>query len=232
MKTIICETQEVAVRGAEKIRKILEIKPNAVLALAAGKTMEPLWDRLCALYDAGELSLARARILLVGELLGTAEEKSCRYALENGLLRRTDADPGNCYFPDGDDPAAYDALIEQLGGLDLAVLGIGFDCHIGYNEPGTLFDSGCHRQRITDRTKRQLLQRGFTEEDMPDFAVTMGIRTLCEARDILLLACGEEKAAAVYQMLYAKTMPYIPAAFLQIPLDVTVILDEAAGSRL
>lgn len=232
MKTIICETEKVAPQAAEKIRQVLENKPDAVLALAAGQTMQPLWAQLCALYEQGQLSLSRARILLVGELLGTAEEKSCRFALEEGLLKKTDAESANCYFPDGEDPAAYDALIESLGGIDLAVLGIGFDCHIGYNEPGTLFESQCHVQKLTDRTKRQLLQRGFTEADMPDYAVTMGIRTLTEARDILLLAYGEEKSAAVYEMLYAKTMPYIPAAFLQIPLEVTVVIDTAAGSRL
>ncbi|MBQ9685293.1 MAG: 6-phosphogluconolactonase [Oscillospiraceae bacterium] len=207
-------------------------KPDAVLALAAGQTMPPLWARLREMNAAGELSFRQARILLVGELLGVAEDKNCRCALENGLLRQTDVDPGNCFFPDGDDPAAYDTLIEQLGGIDLAVLGIGFDCHIGYNEPGTLFDTSCHVQKLTDRTKRQLLQRGFTDADMPDYAVTMGIKTLTDARDILLLAYGEEKAAAVYEMLYAKTMPFIPAAFLQIPLEVTVVVDTAAGSRL
>ena len=232
MKTIICETEKVADYAAEKICKILEEKPNAVLALAAGRTMEPLWARLGELHDAGLLSLSEARILLVAELMGVDTEKSFRHALETGLIRKTDVDPDNCFFPDGENHAAYDVLIHDLGGIDLAVLGIGFDCHIGYNEPGTLFDTGCHTQKITDRSKRQLLQRGFTETEMPDYAVTMGIKTLCDARDILLLAYGEEKSAAVYEMLYAKTMPFIPAAFLQIPLEVTVVVDTAAGSRL
>ena len=122
--------------------------------------------------------------------------------------------------------------IAAAGGLDLAVLGLGDNAHIGYNEPGTPFDSRTHVQKLTERTKRQLLKRGFTDKDMPDLAVTMGIRSLTEARGILLLASGAEKAAAVYQMLYAKTTSYIPAAFLQIPSDVTVLLDREASAEL
>ena len=112
------------------------------------------------------------------------------------------------------------------------MLGLGEDCHIGYNEPGTLFDTFTHVQKLTDRTRRQLLARGFSEGEIPERAVTMGVRTLTDARKILLLAFGEAKAAAVFQMLYAKTTSYIPAAYLQIPPEVTVILDVAAAARL
>ena len=190
--------------------------------------MEPLWAAL-----AGQaVSLQNARILCVTELCGVEESKTCRHTLTEGLLDKTDADPANCFFPDPDAPEAYDRLIETLGGIDLAILGIGEDCHIGYNEPGTLFESRTHVQKLTDRTRRQLLKRGFTDEDMPETAVTMGIHDLTRARHILLLAFGEDKAAAVYQMLYARTTPYIPAAFLQIPLEVTVLLDEGAASKL
>jgi glucosamine-6-phosphate deaminase len=176
--------------------------------------------------------MKEARVLCVTELCGAEEVKTCRHALTEGLIERTDLRPENCFFPDPDAPEEYDRLIDALGGIDLAVLGIGEDCHIGYNEPGTLFDARTHVQKLTDRTKRQLLKRGFTEADMPERAVTMGIHDLTKARHILLLAFGEDKAAAVYQMLYAKTTPYIPAAYLQIPLEVTVLLDEKAAGKL
>ena len=229
MKTEICKTNTELVEIAVKaIQNQLNKKPDSVLALACGDTMNPLWARMAEL----ELSLRETRILCVTELCGVEESKTCRHALTEGLLNKTDADPANCFFPDTDAPEAYDRLIETLGGIDLAILGIGEDCHIGYNEPGTLFESRTHLQKLTDRTRRQLLKRGFTDENMPETAVTMGIKTLTEARYILLLAFGEDKAAAVYQMLYAKTTPYIPAAFLQIPLEVTVLLDEQAASRL
>lgn len=232
MKTIICEKNEVSVRGAERIAEAIQNKPDAVLALACGRTMEPLWAQLVTMYTQNKLCFSGVRILCVTEFADVEAGKSCRRALENGLLKNVDVKTENCFFPDPDDPESYDRLVQSLGGIDLAVLGIGEDCHIGYNEPGTLFDSQTHVQKLTDRTKRQLLKRGFTEEDMPQTAVTMGIKTLTGARDILLLAEGGDKAGAVYQMVYAKTTSYIPAAYLQIPLEVTAIFDTEAAREL
>ena len=232
MKTIICEKSQLPEKAADYIAKILQQKQNAVLAMACGETMKPVWKRLADRCEKGELSFAGVRVLCVTEFADAAEEKSCRHALRTGLLEHVDVRPENCFFPDPNAPEEYDRLIERLGGIDLAVLGIGEDCHIGYNEPGTLFEARTHVQKLTDRTKRQLLRRGFTDSDMPEKAVTMGIHALTRAREILLLAFGEDKAAAVYQMLYAKTTPYIPAAFLQIPAEVTVLLDEAAAEKL
>ena len=227
MKTEICKTKAELVEIAIKaIQNQLNTKPDSVLALACGETMKPLWAVLSG------VSMQEARVLCVTELIGAEEAKTCRHALTEGLIERTDLRPENCFFPDPDAPEAYDRLIDDLGGVDLAVLGIGEDCHIGYNEPGTLFEARTHVQKLTDRTKRQLLKRGFTEADMPEHAVTMGIHDLTKARKILLLAFGEDKSAAVYQMLYAKTTPYIPAAYLQIPPEVTVLLDEDAAGKL
>ena len=233
MKTEICKNSAELVEFAAKaVQKQLEAKPDSVFALACGETMRPLWARLAELRKKGELNFHDAHVLCITEFCGVEKAKSCRHALTTGLIEKTDFQPENCCFPDPDDPESYDRLIESLGGIDLAILGIGEDCHIGYNEPGTLFESRTHLQKLTDRTKRQLLKRGFTDEDMPETAVTMGIKTLTDAREILLLATGEDKSAAVYQMLYAKTTPYIPAAFLQIPLEVTVLLDKAAAEKL
>ena len=232
MKTVICEKDEAVRQAAETVAALLRGKPDAVLALACGKTMEPLWAELSRLCQAGACSLRDARILCATELCGVSAEKSCRRALTAGLLERTDARKENCFFPDPDAPERTDALIAQFGGLDLAVLGIGENCHIGYNEPGTLFDTRTHLQKLTDRSRRQLLARGFTESELPGRAVTMGVATLTDARNILLLAFCEAKAAAVFQMLYAKTTSYIPAAYLQIPPEVTVFLDRAAAKRL
>ena len=229
MKTEICKTTaELVEIAAKTIQNQLNQKPDSVLALACGETMKPLW---AALAEHAPV-MKDARVLCITELCGVEEGKTCRHALTEGLLRKTDIKPENCFFPDADAPEDCDRLIESLGGIDLAVLGIGEDCHIGYNEPGTLFEARTHVQKLTDRTKRQLLKRGFTDGDMPEKAVTVGIHDLTQARQILLLAFGEDKAAAVYQMLYAKTTPYIPAAFLQIPAEVTVLLDEAAAEKL
>ena len=234
MKTILCKTDSEWIDAAARIvcKQLTEGRREAVLALTCGETMRPLWDRMAQDVKRGAISLRDVRILCVTELCGVPAEKSCRYRLTKGLLEKTDAKSENCFFPDPGAPEAYDALIEALGGIDLAVLGIGQNCHIGYNEPGTLFDSRTHVQKLTDRTKRQLAERGFTDADIPERAVTMGVKTLTDARELLLLARGAEKSAAVFQMLYAKTTSYIPAAYLQIPLNVTAVLDAGAAEKL
>ena len=233
MKTEICKNgEDLAEIVLKKLQTQLLRKPESVLALACGRTMEPLWGKLSAVCMSGELSMRDARLLCVTELVNTAPDKSCRHALETGLIQKTDIKPENCYFPDPTALEEYYNLIGRLGGLDLAVLGIGENGHIGYNEPGTFFESRTHVQTLTERTKRQLLKRGFTETDIPQEAVTMGVKTLTEARDILLLAVGEEKTAAVYQMLYARTTSYVPASYLQIPLNVTVLLDQEAAKMI
>lgn len=229
LKIIKGEASEIEEQAARQIKDIVGAKPDAVIALAAGRDMMGLYKRLGEMCAAGEVSLKNARILAVTEF---SERHDCENFLREHLLRAADVSEENCFFPDAGAPEEYDRLIGSLGGLDLAVLGIGQDAHIGYNEPATPFDSHTHVQELTDRTKRQLSERGYTEENMPEYAVTMGIKTLTEARNIILLAGGEDKAAAVFEMVYGKTITYIPASFLQIPTEVTVYLDTAAASRL
>ena len=229
LKIIKGEASEIEEQAAQRIKDIVCAKPDAVIALAAGRDMMGLYKRLGEMCAAGEVSLKNARILAVTEF---SERHDCENFLREYLQSAAGASEDNCFFPDAEAPEEYDRLIERLGGLDLAVLGIGQDAHIGYNEPATPFDSHTHVQKLTDRTKRQLSERGYTEENMPGYAVTMGIKTLTEARNIILLAEGEDKAAAVFEMVYGKTITYIPASFLQIPTEVTVYLDTAAASRL
>ena len=229
LKIIKGKASEIEEQAARQIKDIVCAKPDAVIALAAGRDMKGLFERLGEMCAEGEVSLKNARILAVTEFSGRHD---CADLLRERLLRAADVSEENCFFPDADAPEEYDRLIESLGGLDLAMLGIGQDAHIGYNEPATPFDSRTHVQKLTDRTKRQLSERGYTEENMPGYAVTMGIKTLTEARNIILLAEGEDKAAAVFEMVYGKTITYIPASFLQIPTEVTVYLDTAAASRL
>ena len=229
LKIIKGEASEIEEQAARQIKDIVSVKPDAVIALAAGRGMKGLYKRLGEMCAAGEASLKNARILAVTEFSGRHD---CENFLREQLLRTADISGENCFFPDAGAPEEYDRQIESLGGLDLAVLGIGQNAHIGYNEPATPFDSHTHVQKLTDRTKRQLSERGYTEENMPEYAVTMGIKTLTEARNIILLAEGEDKAAAVFEMVYGKTITYIPASFLQIPTEVTVYLNTAAASRL
>lgn len=229
MKTIVCEKEDCCRQAADQIAALIAEKPAAVLALACGRSMQPLFVELAKRCAAGELSLRDARVFAVTEFEACPEELSCRAELERELLARTDLRKENCFFPEGED---YEARIAEAGGLDLAVLGLGDNAHIGYNEPATPYNSRTHRQKLTDATRRQLAWRFGAEEAVPAFAWTMGVKTVLEARRILVLAFGEEKARPAFQMLYARDDSFVPAAFLQLPLNVTVFLDPAAAAKI
>ncbi len=232
MKTVISDSAGALAQAAEHIRAVLEKKPEAVLALAGGRTMARLWAELARLYEAGALSLRRARVFTVAEYEGAPEALTCRRALEEGLLAKTDLAAENCRFLSPETLDSYDKMIEQAGGIDLAVLGIGDNGHIGFNEPATPFDSFTHRQRLTDATRRQNAGLFGGEALVPAFGLTLGIKPLTQARDILLLALGAEKAPAVFRAVYGKTESYTPASFLQLPLEVTFCLDREAAEKL
>ena len=232
MKTVVTSKADAERRAARHIASLLERKPEAVLALTAGHSTAGLYAELARLCAAGEIGLSRARVFAVTELVGVPYEHSCRAVLERELVDKTDLDPNNFFIPDADGCESYDAAIAAAGGIDLAVLGIGLNAHIGYNEPATPFDTRTHVQKLTDATKRQLLAQGEEGRARAEFAVTMGLHTLVEARDLLLLAFGQEKAEPVFKMVYGKTITYVPASFLQLPLNMTAYLDEAAAEKL
>lgn len=232
MKTVILEIDELYDSAAQKIVNTLKRRPDAVIALAGGKTMSPLFAKLSKLCNDGAVSFRDAKILAVAEFVEAEESIRIGAQLQNELISNIDIHPENFHTPEKFSPDEYDELIRTLGGLDIAVLGIGYNGHIAYNEPATPFDSHTHVQKLTDKTKALLSKRGIADEQMPQYAITMGIKTLTDARDIAVIAVGEDKAAAVFQMLYAKTTSYIPAAFLQLPLNVTVYCDRDAASRL
>lgn len=232
MRTVIADKNEIELKAALHVKSVLDAKSDAVLALTAGRSTQGLYDRLSRMCAAGEISFKHARIFSVAEYVGADREHSLRAALERQLTDNIDIPASGVFSPDPGDPDAYDAMISSAGGLDLAVLGIGQNCHIGYNEPATPFDTRTHTQKLTDATRRQLIAAGVPPDRVADSAVTMGIKTLTQARDIILLAFGAEKAEPVHQMVYGKTITYIPASFLQIPLEVTVYLDDAAATKL
>ena len=204
MKTVINNYEACNAEAAAQIRRILRGKPDAVLALSAGRTPRGLYEELSRLCRAGELS----------------------------FREKTDIRPENCRYLSPENLGDYDAQIKAAGGLDVAVLGLGANAHIGYNEPAVPYDSLSHRQKLTDATKRQNAAVFGSEEEVPEYGYTMGIYTLVWASEIIVLAFGEEKAEAVHKMLYARSDSSVPAAFLQIPRDVTVYLDQAAAGMV
>ena len=232
MKTIVAEKEDCIRQAADEIRALLEAKPEAVLAFSAGRTVSGLFRELAARAAAGELSMKRARLFAVTEFEDVPEEKTARAQLLRELVEPTGMPRENCVFLAAETAERYEEKIAAAGGLDMAVLGLGVNAAVGYNEPATPFASLTHRQKLTEKTRAQLANGFGGEEHTPAFAWTMGIRTLVSARRILVLAFGEEKAEAVFRMLYARDDSVIPAAFLQIPPEVRVYADPEAAEKL
>ncbi len=226
MKTIVRETDHIFAVAASQIRNLLLEKPDAVLAVAAGRTMLPLWSRL------GGVSFANAKLFQVAEFVGVPEDQTLRHLTETKMLVGTDFPPENCHWLTEETYTTYDEAIAGAGGLDLAILGIGINAHVGLNEPGTQYATRTRRQKLTVPTREQYHWLFGDAEKIPEYGLTMGIRTLVDARRIMVLASGKEKARAVFDMLYARDDSVIPAAFLQLPPEVTVYADLEAGSKL
>lgn len=227
---MISDFQELLDKAAAQVKALLKEKPEAVLALSAGEDCIRLLERLAGMQQAGELSFARAKFFAVTELCG--KEPYVKSRLNDCFFSRVDAERENCFFLSEEKLEKYDGMIAEKGGIDLAILDIGLNARIGFNEPATPFDSLSHRQKLSDSSRRELAPLFGGEERVPEFGLTMGIKTLVSARDILLISSGESRADAVFNMLYGRNDSFVPAAFLQIPLNVTVYLDGASARKL
>ena len=234
MKTVSSPKEEAVRAAAAHILACIKKKSDAVIALGALDEELAVWDAAAAEAAARGISLAELRLLAVCEFEGPARETeaSVRSRLIAHLVEKTDAQEKNLLVPDAADPAAFDGLISALGGLDLAVLGLGDNARVGFNEPATPFDTYTHCQKLTAKTRAELAPRFSGEENVPLRGVTMGFQTLCRARDIIVIALGEEKATALYRMLYGRDDSVYPAAFLQLSANVTVYADEEASAKL
>ena len=227
---MISDFQELLDKAAAQVKALLAEKPEAVLALSAGEDCIRLLERLAKMQQAGELSFSRAKFFAVTEFCG--EEPYVKSRLNDCFFSRVDAERENCFFLSEEKLENYDQMIAEKGGIDLAILDIGLNARIGFNEPATPFDSLSHRQKLSDSSRRELAPLFGGEERVPEFGLTMGIKTLVSARDILLISSGESRADAVFNMLYGRNDSFVPAAFLQIPLNVTVYLDGASARKL
>lgn len=229
MKTIISSKTDTDKKAAAQVKAILEQKNSAVIALSAGETVKGLYAELADMVRHGEVSFGNAHFFTLYEYEGT---DFCRRMVKENFLDLTDAAEENCVFISEGNISDIDSRIEALGGLDLAVLDIGADARIGLNEPATPFDSLTHVQRLAPATRRELAATFGGEENVPERGLTMGIKTITLAKEIMLFAYGEEQSEPVFKMLYGRNDSAVPAAFLQIPVNVAVYLDEEAAKRL
>ncbi len=219
---------------ADIVEETVRHKPDALIALPAGRTPDALYRELSERNKQGRCCFASVRFFLLAEFEGISpdDERSCAASLRERLIDVTDADPTKLIVPSTDNIDALDEIISSQGGFDLVVLGLGRAGQIAYNEPTTQFASPSHRQKLSPGTCRSLLELYGGELNVPQYAFTLGIRTIVSARKIVVMAFGDEKADAVFKMLYARDDSLVPAAFLQIPADVTVFADADAASKL
>ncbi|WP_372594224.1 glucosamine-6-phosphate deaminase [Actinotalea sp.] len=226
---------------ADRIAGLLAAKPHAVLGLATGSSPLPVYRELIRRYEAGALSFRGASAFTLDEYVGLAEDHPERYrhVIEREFTSHVDLDPAAVAGPDGtaaDLPAACAAYEEQIraaGGVDLQILGIGSDGHIAFNEPGSSFASRTRIKTLTAQTRADNARFfGGDADAVPHHCLTQGLGTVMEARHIVLLATGTEKAEAVHQMIEGPVSALWPATILQHHPHVTVLLDRAAASRL
>ena len=237
MKIIIDNEENIARRAARRYVELLREKPDAILGGATGSTPLGLYAELARLCKAGEISFARARSFNLDEYVGLdgSHDQSYRYFMNENLFKHIDIDLANTRVPDGINTAIaaeYDREIEAAGGIDLQLLGIGVDGHIGFNEPGTPWDSVTHVVELTENT-REVNSRFFASlDEVPTHAVTMGIKTVMNARSIILMAIGKSKAEIVRAFIQGPVTTEVPASILQLHPDGEVYLDPEAAALL
>ena len=237
MKVIIDSAERIAAMAAQQYVALLKRKPNAILGGATGSTPLGLYAELVRLNKAGEISFKDASSFNLDEYVGLdgTHDQSYRYFMDHNLFDHIVIDKTRTHVPSGidvSDPAAYDKQIEAAGGVDLQLLGIGNNGHIGFNEPGTPFGSLTHIVELTEST-REANKRFFNSiDEVPTHAVTMGVKTVMQARSIILMAIGPAKAPIMKEMLQGPVTEKVPASVLQLHPDVTVYMDYEAAKLL
>ena len=238
---ILADAKEIGAVAADAIGELLDRKPNAVLGLATGSSPLMIYDELAARCDAGSMSFAKARGFTLDEYVGLPADHPERYrnVIDRVFVSRVDFAPGAVQGPDGlatDIPAAcaaYEEAIDEAGGVDLQILGIGTDGHIAFNEPGSSLAS---RTRIKTLTRQTRIDNarffGGDAESVPTHCLTQGLATIMAARHVVLVATGARKAEAVHHLVEGAVSAMWPATILQHHPHVTALLDDAAAHRL
>ncbi|WP_030754172.1 glucosamine-6-phosphate deaminase [Streptomyces sp. NRRL F-5135] len=225
---------------ADSIADLLRRKPDALLGVATGSTPLPVYQALAARVRDGAVDVSRARIAQLDEYVGLApgHPESYRSVVEREVVEPLGLAPDAFMGPDGsatDVQAAcerYDRALAEAGGVDLQLLGIGTDGHIGFNEPCSSLASRTRIKTLTRQTREDNARFFDHLDDVPHHVITQGIGTILEARHLVLLATGEGKAEAVAQAVEGPVAAFVPASALQLHPHATVVVDEAAASRL
>lgn len=241
MEVVIADEYTLAELAADAIERLLRTEAAPVIGLATGSSPLRIYDELTTRHKNEGLSFAHAQAFMLDEYVGIADDHPERYrnVIDTEIATRVDFAEGAVHGPDGfaDDLAAasadYERKIVGAGGIDLQILGIGTDGHVAFNEPGSSLASRTRVKSLTQQTRMDNARFFDGDvEQVPKLCLTQGMGTIMEAKHLVLVATGGNKAEAVHQMIEGPISAMWPATVLQMHQHVTVLLDEAAASRL
>jgi len=241
MRIIIAKDYEaLSRRAAILLAGQIILKPDSVLGLATGSTPVGTYHHLVSLYSEGLVDFSDIITFNLDEYYGLAPDNKFSYSwfMEEHLFKHVNNKPENVHIPNGlaQDVKAecqeYEQMIRQAGGIDLQLLGIGRNGHIGFNEPDLKFETQTHLVELDEETIAVNSRFFDSADQVPRHAISMGIKTIMQSRRIILLASGAEKAQVVQEMAYGSITPNVPASVLQLHPDVTVIADREAARFL
>lgn len=227
-------------KAANIISAQVLMKPNCVLGLATGSTPIGTYAQLVEWYGKGDLDFSEVTMVNLDEYKGLTKDndQSYYYFMNHHLFSKVNVNPARTFLPDGTEPDSakaccdYNKIIADVGGIDLQLLGLGHNGHIGFNEPGDTFEAETHCVDLTESTIKAN-QRFFASiEEVPRQAYTMGIKTIMQAKKVLVVVSGADKAAIVKEAFFGAITPKVQASILQMHRDVIIVADEAALSEL
>ena len=236
MRIIKCNNYaEVSRKAANLISAQVTLKPDAVLGLATGSTPLGTYDILVKRCQAGDLDFSEITTVNLDEYVGLSadNDQSYRYFMNHNLFDRINICKDKTFVPNGlaedmeAECAAYETRIASLGGIDLQLLGIGGNGHIGFNEPSTAFDTVTHSVELKASTREANARFFASIDEVPTHALTMGLRSIMQAKKVLLIANGAKKAEIVEKAFFGPVTPEVPASVLQLHPDLTVIYTES-----
>lgn len=218
-------------KAANVISAQVILKPHAILGLATGSTPIGMYKQLIEWYQKGDIDFSAVKSINLDEYVGlTGDNKqSYRYFMNENLFRHINIHLENTYVPDGmaadmeEECRRYDALINEVGGIDLQLLGIGHNGHIGFNEPGHAFEKTTHIVELGESTIKANARFFGSIDAVPRKAITMGIKSIMQAKKLLLVANGPDKKEIVEKALYGPVTPSVPASILQFHPNLTVV---------
>ena len=227
-------------KAANIIAAQVIMKPDCVLGLATGSTPIGTYARLVEQYEQGDLDFSGVTTVNLDEYKGLNREndQSYYYFMRDHLFSKVNIDLKRTFLPDGMEPDAqkacqdYDRVIAAAGGVDIQLLGLGHNGHIGFNEPGEVFKAQTHCVDLTESTIAANKRFFASEEEVPRQAYTMGIKTIMQAKKILMVVSGADKAGIVKEAFFGAITPKVQASVLQLHKDVILVADEAALSEV